>query len=219
MDSPAAAEIQIHWRIKAWFPDLDFKVHILLRTYFNELIKQNKTINLIPTKSLINCDLLHFADSIEACKIVYKKANKNDILYDIGSGNGFPGLVYGIVYQDQKVVLVEMDDRRASFLKEVVTLLKLTNVSVEHRKIESFAEESMTQAICRGFGPLTKTLLTLRKIMKLNGSVFNLKSDDWSNEVLQIPTQLCSSWRPNLIGEYKLPITDSKLYVIEAIKI
>ena len=166
MDTPAAAEIQIHWRTKAWFPDLDFKVHILLRSYFNELIKQNKTVNLIPTKSLINCDLLHFADSIEACKIVFKKVNKNEILYDIGSGNGFPGLVYGIIYQEQKVVLVELDDRKASFLKEVVALLKLSNVSVEHRKVESYAEESMSQVICRGFGPLTKTLLTLRKIVK-----------------------------------------------------
>lgn len=219
MDTPAAVEIQIHWRIKAWFPDLDFKVHILLRSYFNELIKQNKSVNLIAAKTVVNCDLLHFADSIDACKIVYKKANKNESLYDIGSGNGFPGLIYGILYQDQKVVLIDIDDMRVGFLKDVVALLKLSNVTVEHRKIESFAVDSMTQAICRGFAPLTKTLMVLRKIVKLNGLVFNLKSDEWSNEVLQIPTQLCSSWRPNLIGEYKLPISNSKLYVIEALKI
>lgn len=219
MDNPVSAEIQIHWRIKAWFPDLDFKIHILLRNYFNELIKQNKTVNLIASKTFANCDLFHFADSIQACKIVSKKVNRNEPLHDIGSGNGFPGLVYGILYQDQKVVLVDTDEKRIGFLNDVVALLKLSNVTVEHRKIEAFGADSISQAICRGFGPLTKTLMVLRKIVKLNGLVFNLKTDEWSNEVLQIPTQLCSSWRPNLIGEYKLPMGDLKLYVIEAIKI
>lgn len=219
MDAPASAEIQIHWRIKAWFPDLGFETHSKLRSYFNELLKHNKTINLITSKTLVNCDLFHFADSINAAKIVQKKVKNNIDLYDIGSGNGFPGLVFAILFPEQKIVLNDSDDRRIDFLKAVVSSLGLPNVRVEHKKVELYDADVLEQVICRDFGTLSKTLMTLRKSVKLGGLVFNLKSDEWSKEVLQIPAQLCSSWRPHLIGEYKLPVNDIKLYVVEAIKI
>ncbi len=219
MDIPSAPELQIHWRIKAWYPDLDQDVHDQLRLFFNELVKFNKTVNLIPSKTLANCDLIHFADSINACRIVHKKLNENEWLYDIGSGCGFPGLICGILFPMQKIALIEIDDRKINFLSHVINLLNLKNVKVENKKAESFLPDSITQVICRGFAPLSKTLLTFRKSVKLGGLVFNLKTDDWSMEISQIPTQLCSSWKPYLLAEYKLPVTDIKLYIVEAIKI
>lgn len=174
---------------------------------------------MIPSKTLVNCDLIHFADSINACQIVYKKINENEYLYDIGSGSGFPGLVYGILFPKQKIALIEIDDRKVQFLNHIVGLLNLTNIKVENKKAESFGTDSMTQIICRDFANLTKTLMTFRKSVKLGGAIYSLKSDEWSMEISQIPTQLCSSWKPHLLAEYKLPVTDIKFYVVEAIKI
>lgn len=103
--SDAAAPIKEqapNWRIKAWFPELDEKSHDQLKKYFVELQKFNKVVNLISQKTMLNADAIHFGDSIKACQIVRKKANKNNYLHDLGSGNGFPGLVYAILYPDQK---------------------------------------------------------------------------------------------------------------------
>lgn len=198
---------------------MEFKTHNLLRSFFNELLKFNKTVNLIPSKSLLHCDLIHFADCLRGSQIVQKKINENIGLYDVGSGGGFPGMVYAILFPTQKMTLVELDDRKAEFLSHVVKLLGLQNVSVENRKVESFGSGTLQQALCRGYGSLTQTLMTLRKPVVLGGIVFHFKSDEWSNEVLQIPSQLCSSWKPSMIGEYKLPLTDTKLYIVESIKI
>lgn len=216
---PSSPEIPNNWRIKEWFPDLAPLVQAQLRTYFDELIKFNKVVNLVSSKTISNADAIHFADSVLASRIVNKKINKNNMLYDIGSGNGFPGMVYSILFPEQKITLVDTDERKCEFLKHVATTLSNGNVEVQNKNIESFAADSIEQAICRGFAPLPRILLSMRKIVKDGGQIFHLKAEEWGMEVSQIPIQLCSSWQPLLEGEYKLPVLDTKLYVIRTEKL
>ena len=208
-----------NWRLKTWFPDLGEKTHENLLKYFNELQKFNKIINLISAKTLLHADAIHFADSIIASQIVYKKVNRINYLYDLGSGNGFPGLVYSILYPEQKVILMDSDERKCEFLKHVSDLIGLPNVIVQNKKIDLLPLNTIEQAICRGFAPLPKALLTLRKAVKKGGVVYHMKSEEWALEVSQIPSQLCSLWQPGLEQEYKLPIGDIKMFVVKTSKI
>lgn len=208
-----------NWRIKSWFVELSDDTHLNLKKYFLELLKFNKTINLISAKTILNADAIHYADSIEACKSVYNLVNKNIDLYDFGSGNGFPGLVYSILYPDQSVVLVDSDERKCEFLKHIISFLSLKNTKVLNIKIESIEPDSIVQAICRGFAPLPKSLLTLRKLVKKNGVVFHMKSEEWAIEVSQIPIQICSIWQPALVSNYLLPIGGIKMFVVKTDKI
>ncbi len=207
------------WRIKTWFPDIDEKQLALLRTYFVELIKFNKVVNLVSAKTILGADSIHFADSIFASRIVSKKANVSEYLYDLGSGNGFPGLVYSILYPDQKMILMDSDERKCEFMKHVVDTLGLPNTKVQNKKIDLLPDDSIGQAICRGFAPIPKALLMLRKIVKSKGFIYHLKSADWSLEISQIPTQLCSIWQPALEAEYALPEGDVRMYVVRTDKI
>ena len=106
---PSATEIVLNWRIKEWFPSLSEKTHQQLKVYHSELLKFNKVVNLISSKTVPHADAIHFADSLLAAEQVIKKAIQFEPLYDLGSGNGFPGLVYSILYPDQKVILVDID--------------------------------------------------------------------------------------------------------------
>lgn len=208
-----------NWRLKAWYPNLSEDVQLKLKKYFLELLKFNKTINLISPKTVLNADAIHYADSIESCRSVYEFVNKNNILYDLGSGNGFPGLIYSILYPEQKIILLDSDERKCEFLKHIVNQLELKNTNVENIKIESFPPDSIDQAICRGFAPLPKGLLMLRKIVKKGGVVFHMKSEEWAIEVSQIPIQICSIWQPGLISNYVLPLTGIKMVVVKTDKI
>ena len=208
-----------NWRLKTWFSELDENTHERFAKYFSELQKFNKVVNLISAKTLLHADAIHFADSILATKIVSPKLNKNIYLYDLGSGNGFPGLVYAIMNPDQKMVLMDSDERKSEFLKHVVDTLGLTNIVVQTKKIDLLPANTIEQAICRGFAPLPKALLTLRKCVKKGGVVYHLKSEEWALEVSQIPSQLCSLWQPFLDGEYKLPIGDIKMFVVKTAKL
>ncbi|MBC7742742.1 MAG: 16S rRNA (guanine(527)-N(7))-methyltransferase RsmG [Bdellovibrionaceae bacterium] len=213
------AKVVPNWRIKTWFPEIDEPKQILLKAYFAELLKFNKVVNLVSAKGIQNADSTHFADSIHACKIVSKNVNKNEILHDLGSGNGFPGLVYGILFPEQKIILIDTDERKCEFLKHVIDTLKLLNIAVHNRKVDLMDEGSIHQAICRGFAPLPKSLLMLRKIVKSKGIIFHLKGMEWSVEVSQIPTQLCSVWQPSLEGEYTLEGSEIKMYIVKTERI
>lgn len=211
-------EQQPNWRIKAWFPELDDGLHQKLKQYFVELQKFNKVINLVSAKSMLHADAIHFADSMKASIAVRQKVNKNNYLYDIGSGNGFPGMIYAILYPDQRVILLDSDQRKCEFLKHVVEILGLMNVVVQNKKIEHCPPESIEQAISRGYSPLPRALLSLRKVVKRGGFVFHMKAAEWADEISQIPIQLCSTWQPALEAEYSLPIGGITMYVVKTTK-
>ncbi len=210
---------EIQWRIQQWFPDLSAEELKNLKKYHDELSKFNKVLNLVSPKTLFTSDAVHFADSILSSKIVSKKTNKNNTLYDIGSGNGFPGLVYGILNLDQKVILLDVDQRKCEFLKHTISSLGLTNVSVENKNVDKLAENSISQAIMRGFAPLPRAMMQFRKIVSIGGTIFHLKSEEWSLEVSQVPSQLCSVWQPVLEEEYSIPTLAHKMYVVRTDRI
>jgi 16S rRNA (guanine527-N7)-methyltransferase len=211
--------VAVEWRLSQFFPDLPEVTMSKLKQYHDELCKFNKVLNLVSQKSLIHADALHFADAVMAFNLVRKNLKNDRPLYDIGSGNGFPGLVFGIMDPGLKVVLVDVDQRKCEFLKQTVTTLGLTNVTVECRNIERAADNSIFQAVMRGFAPLPRVMLMLRKSVEVGGCIYHLKSDEWSVEVSQVPTQLCSVWQPALVGDYMLPIINSKFFVVRTDKI
>lgn len=209
----------IYWRINEWFPDLSPEVKARLKTYHEELIKFNRTLNLVSLKTLFVADALHFADSILSSRTIYSSNPKIDKIFDLGSGNGFPGMIFAIFYPQVQVVLVESDQRKCEFLKHIVFSLKLTNVTVENKTVEALPENSIQYAMARGFSSISKTILVTRKCMVKGGVLYHLKSEEWGIEVGEIPTQLCSIWTPSLVGDYKLPVGAVKFSIVKTDKI
>ena len=114
----------IHWRIQEWFPKLPKDIYSKLKTYHSELLRFNKTVNLISAKSIFAADNTHFADCIHAVQIIGRDP-EIDTLYDFGSGNGFPGLVFAVFYPKVQVRLVESDQRKSEFLKPNMATITL----------------------------------------------------------------------------------------------
>ncbi|MEN0057833.1 MAG: 16S rRNA (guanine(527)-N(7))-methyltransferase RsmG [Bdellovibrio sp.] len=210
---------KIPWRIDEWFPDLSPEVRTSLKTYHDELIKFNRTVNLISAKTVLVADALHFADSILASKIIHNSNVSFNKIYDLGSGNGFPGMIFGILYPSIEVILVESDLKKCEFLRHIVSYLSLKNVKVENKTVESLGDGSVQYAMARGLSSISRSILLTRKTVPKGGVFFHLKGEEWGIEVGEIPIQLCSIWSPSLVGEYKLPIGAMKFYVIKTDKI
>lgn len=153
-----------------------------------------------------------------ACREIAKSA-KIDELYDVGSGNGFPGIVYAILYPQTKLKLIESDQRKAEFLKHLTTHLRLTNVEVINQNVEKLPHGTIKYAISRGFASIAKTVLVARRLTATGGIYFHLKGEEWGNEIAEIPTQLCSFWIPSLLAEYRLPIGEVRFAVVRTEKI
>ncbi len=211
--------VSYQWRIPTWFPDLNPETAKQLKVYFDELIKFNRTLNLVAPKTLPAADAIHFADSIIASRVI--SAAKPQILemYDLGSGGGFPGMIFALLNSKTKVHLVEQDQKKCEFLKHIALTLGISNANVICAKVEQLTEGSVQFAIARGFSSISKTILTMRKTVPIGGAIFHLKGDEWSMEVSGIPIQLCSLWAPGLVGEYRLPAGEMRFSVIKTDKI
>ena len=213
---PAPSEI--FWRIDSWFPELDSTTLGKLKKLHDELLRFNKTINLISVKTIPAADVIHFADSILSCQFIHGAKGPAEI-FDLGSGNGFPGLVYAILFPKTVVRLVESDQRKAEYLKHAASSLQLKNVEVLVRTIEAMPERSIQFAMTRGLSNISRSLLMTRKSFKKGGILFHIKGEEWATEVADIPSQLCSFWLPGLVSEYKLPIGSVKFAVVSTEKI
>jgi 16S rRNA (guanine527-N7)-methyltransferase len=60
-------------------------------------------------------------------------------MVDLGSGAGFPGLIWGMAEPERRTVLVESAGRKAAFLRQSVRALGLTRIEVRQERIESAA--------------------------------------------------------------------------------
>lgn len=201
-----------------WFPDLSEETRVALKKYHTELLKFNKTLNLIGVKTIPMADAIHFADSILAARVIEKDL-KFDEIYDFGSGNGFPGIIMAILMPTKKFHLVDPDSRKAEFLKTIISELHLKNVDVLVRSLENLPDSSVQCAVSRGLAPISKAILMARKVVPVGGVYYHLKGEEWATEIADIPTQLCSFWQPGLLGDYKLPVGEIRFAVVKTEKV
>ncbi len=164
-------------------------------------------------------EAIHFADSVLAAKLIYPALHSKHTVYDFGSGNGFPGIVMGIIYPDFEYILVERDIRKTEFLKHIIARTGLSNVKTLVKSIEELPEGSCNNVVTRGFAALHKCMLLARKPMAKSGKLFHLKGDSFASELAGVPSQLFSHWNASLVGNYTLPETNSVETVVLTEKI
>lgn len=206
----------IQWRVPKWFPQLSADQLGGLQKYHQLLLKYNQTINLISARTEAEADKWHFADSILGWGLVKKHQPSfgEDPVYDLGSGNGFPGLVASILDRQTRFVLIDSDTRKTEFLKIVKAELQLQHVEVKSGLIEQLPPQSIKFALSRAFANLTKSCLVTRKLFKPQGLYFHWKSEEWAKEVAEMPTSLCAFWLPKHLGGYKLPDESLSYHIV-----
>jgi len=192
----------VYWRLGELIPD---SPHLKrFEVFHQELIKFNVKINLVSKKSIYNADIVHFLDSFVAGQKILED-NNSEIIYDLGAGNGFPGLIMATLAQDRKFVLVDTDNRKVEFIKYMATKLALKNVAAHCSDISNLKANSIKCAVSRGLSSLTKSILLSNKLFTPGSSYYHLKGPLWSNELGDMPSQLLTTWKPELLFEYKLP--------------
>ncbi len=201
------------WRIPQWFPQLDGVLAEQLRLYHSELLKFNVRLNLVSRSTEREADEIHFADCILA-GLALSKVKLDKPVYDLGSGNGLPGLVMALMRPDSQFLLVESDSRKCEFLKHMIAVLNIRNCRVLNVRLETLKSSEMSLAMSRGFANISKTLLAVNKCFTKGGRFYHLKGSNWGTEIAAIPTQIISLWSPELVSEYSLPDTQARRSVV-----
>lgn len=113
-----------------------------LKAYEASLIDWQQKFNLVSNSSLEDAWNRHFADSLQLLKLIPENAK---LIYDFGSGAGFPGMVLAVVMSSKtpylKFKLVESIGKKTLYLNFVAELCHLNNVEVINERIEKIKPE------------------------------------------------------------------------------
>ena len=124
-----------------------------LDIYVSHLVKWQNAINLVAQDSLGDIWRRHMLDSAQLARYIPKKAQ---VITDLGSGAGFPGLVLSIVLNRQ-VHLVEASGKKAAFLKEVARLTAAQAI-IHNCRIEEAKIWPSDILVARALAPLAQLL-------------------------------------------------------------
>jgi 16S rRNA (guanine527-N7)-methyltransferase len=98
----------------------------------NELWEWNLHINLTGLSNRRNMVVELLLDSLIPAPFI----PANERLLDVGTGAGFPGIPLKIYMPKLKIILLEANSKKVSFLRYVIRKLRLTDIDVIKGRIE-----------------------------------------------------------------------------------
>lgn len=160
-----------------------------LQTHLALLERWQAKINLVGGRTLADAWTRHVADSAQLYALLDDPAAA---LTDLGSGAGFPGLVLAHLGASN-VRLVESDQRKAVFLREVIRETG-TAAEVVAARAETLPPASADVVTARALAPLPKLLALAQPLLRPGGYGLFPKGRDAEREL----TDSHKSWIMNV---------------------
>lgn len=111
--------------------------------YIDLLLKWNARVNLTAVREPEKIVTRHFGESIFVARHLFPEVKEESAgfkphVVDVGSGAGFPGLPIKLWAPQVRLTLIESNQRKATFLREVVRSLGLSDVDVFAGRASAF---------------------------------------------------------------------------------
>jgi 16S rRNA (guanine527-N7)-methyltransferase len=150
------------------------------RQYFNLLVRDGDLLGLIGPRELPKLWSRHILNSAVVAHLV----DDGQVVADVGSGAGFPGIPMAILRPNVKFVLIEPMERRANWLKDVVVpTLGLENVQVLRGRAEEAPLQNYDVTTARAVSALPKLLRMLVPLTASGGQVLAMKGSKAQEEI------------------------------------
>lgn len=148
MDTRRIAEL-----LKPFFAGAQLPPESLLSdisTYIDLLLRWNARLNLTAIRDPERIVRRHFGESLFAARELFPDGaagaaaqhSTRFSLADLGSGAGFPGVPIKLWAPEVHLTLIESNHKKATFLRELVRTLTLTNIDIQNARAESLPENS-----------------------------------------------------------------------------
>jgi len=139
-----------------------------------------KKINLVSDSTLENMWERHFLDSAQLYSLLPKQ-EKGSVVYDVGTGAGFPGMILAIMGR-KDIVLCESSKKKCTFLEEVKKQTH-TKVIIDNIRAELLPSNTANSVIARAVKPLEGLLKIAKPLINRKGLCIFPKGVNWKKEL------------------------------------
>lgn len=160
--------VQIKELLNEYLPDLSSEQIYKLQQYLFLLKKWNRAYNLTSITTTKAMVIRHILDSLSISPYL-----KGDHIIDVGTGAGLPGIPLSIVNPDREFFLLDSNNKKSRFLKQVKMDLDLDNVVIIHNRIEAYNPPiRFDTAVARAFSSLNEFLVLTKHLVCKDGGQF-----------------------------------------------
>lgn len=156
-----------------------------LKAYETSLCEWQNRMNLVSKNSLEDAWQRHFQDSMQLFSLLPQQG----IVYDFGSGAGFPGMVLAIMASEKtpylKFKLVESIKKKTLYLNEVKKITGISNVEVLNKRIEDIPAEAADVVTSRAMASLSDLLNYAQKFCTRKTKCIFLKGKSYADEIAE----------------------------------
>lgn len=190
---------------------MDYEIYNVPRgtieKYIELLLEWNKKINLVATDSKEEIEKRHIVDSLQIAKFI----KPDEIVFDIGSGAGFPGLM--ISYAGIKNVnLVEKITKKANFLISASSLSS-NIVKVYNQDIRTIITEKCDVITARALASIEEILELTQNLKQLSTRYILLKGKNAKDEI----KKALVNWDFQYILHDSITSDEGKIIILEQV--
>lgn len=173
-----------------------------LLDYLALLMKWNGSYNLTAVRDPVEIIFKHLLDSLAIVSFLrdaVSAGQQQSSVLDVGSGAGLPGIPLAIVFPEWNFTLVDSNGKKAAFLQQVKTELKIANLVILNERVENI-DETFDQIVSRAFSSLKRYLELIGTCQKPNSIIWAMKGKYPEDELREIPKNY------NVNGSYSLQV-------------
>ena len=138
-------------------------------------------------------------DGILSGRLLFQHISQ-EVIVDVGSGAGFPGIILAILSNRRKIILIEPSQRRSEFLRHCVSSLGFQK-RVEVRQ-EVFGPIQEKIVVFKAFAPLKRTLSQAWKYLPDQAYSYHFKGPGYLKEWDKLSPKEKKKWNFRVLADY-----------------
>jgi len=187
-----------------------------LRLYLERLLATNRRMNLTAVVDTDEAWMRLIADSLSLLPYL----GQPDMVADIGSGGGLPGIPLAVARPGVAFTLMEATGKKARFLDEVKRELRLSNVQVRAERAETLGRQPEHRGrydvvTGRAVGPLRIFLELAVPLLRLGGTLLTPKGKHVDEEIAGAHNALAALGARLVAVHHPLPEQENPSVVVE----
>lgn len=174
--------------------------------YQELMLKWNRVYNLTAITDPQQMVTHHLLDSLAVLPYLHGQR-----IIDVGTGGGLPGIVLAIMSPEREFVLLDSNSKKTRFVTQVMIELKLTNVKVQHSRVEQCQpEQRFDTVVSRAFASIQDMLHWCAHLRDKDGIFLAMKGVSPDEELAQMPAE----FRIIKQSQLQVPGLDAERHVI-----